>query len=39
MPEAVPGLHDVGQAGILVGEAGEKLAYREPPKLLNLRIF
>ena len=34
MPSAVPDLHDVGQAGIIVREPGKKLPHREPAKLL-----
>jgi hypothetical protein len=39
MSYTVSDFHDVAKAGLVVRETGEKLAYREPAKLLKLRVF
>ena len=39
MSRTKPHFHNVVQAGIVIGETGEKLARREPSKLLKLRVF
>src|SRR5438270_189560 len=35
MPLAVPDFHDVGETGVVIREAGEKLADSQPPELVQ----
>src|SRR5471030_2943277 len=39
VPRPIANFHDVVEAGLIIRETGEKLAYREPTKPLKLRIF
>jgi hypothetical protein len=39
MSHPITHFHYVDKAGVVIRETGEKLAHREPAKLLKLRLF